>query len=122
MKLSFESLVFSSALLVGCSDGRLDGGSTTEPPYACDNRAIDSTCAAFLLGVTRKEAAASCDGIVIETACPAERAVGVCTVTLPNGSRPLLSNTYYSDGPEPRTEDAARKTCVEVQSGTFRTM
>ncbi len=121
MKLFTTSLIVSSALLLACSSGTLDGGSKREPSYACDNRAIESTCAAFLIGVTKAEAAGSCDGTLVETSCPMERAVGICTVALPKGGRPLASNTYYSDGPDPQTEASARKTCVEVFAGTFRT-
>lgn len=119
MNLITYLLFVSSALISACS-GNLDGGSDTNPPYSCDNRFYTSTCADWDANVTKADAEASCDGKVVESRCPRDPAVGICTVPNPKGEG-QLTNTYYSNGPEPYTEATAREACASFPSSTFRT-
>jgi hypothetical protein len=95
--------------------GTGDGGPGTT--YACDNRTLDSTCADYWSGATRSEADASCDGTVLEGACPSDSAVGSCTVLANNGK--ALTNTFYGGGPKPWTEASAMASCTTA-GGTFK--
>lgn len=92
----------------GSDDDDATATSSASGRLACDNRAIESTCADFAPGTTRAVADGSCDGALLEAACPSASAVGRCTVKSAQGE---LVNTYYSDGPSPRTEASARETC-----------
>jgi hypothetical protein len=83
---------------------------------ACDNRAIESTCADYPEGTTAEDAASSCDGVVQTQPCPKDEAVGTCSVTLPAG---VIVNTYYSVGPRAWTEATARETCETQHGGVF---
>jgi hypothetical protein len=120
-------LIFSSSFPFACSSETLDIGSATNATstgkhYACDNRSIESTCADFPDGTSQAVAERYCDGIIIETPCPLERAVGICAA--PSQSKDVpgeATNTYYSDGPEPRTEATAREACASFPGSTFRT-
>jgi hypothetical protein len=92
------------------------GGGAGDNAVACDNRAIDSTCAYFPSGTTMAEAEMSCDGSVITMPCPLEEAVGICSIMVAKGT---LTNTYYAGGPKPWTEATASTACADLM-GDFK--
>ncbi|CAN5874051.1 hypothetical protein BH11MYX4_BH11MYX4_27190 [soil metagenome] len=107
-------------LASACGAQALDGGSNDSPPRACDNRAVESTCADYPSGATRSDVEGSCDGTLSPSACPSQHAIGTCTATATSGrlSGRALVNTYYGDGPRAWTDTTAREACKTV-NGAF---
>ena len=105
------------SLFVAACSNTLEGGSNENAAHiACDNRALDSTCADYPAGTTKEQAQKTCDGKVVATTCPLERGVGACSVSASNGP---ITNTYYTDGPKPWTVESARGACNRA-TGSFK--
>ena len=121
------------AALIGCIDfgGKLDtpvegggggslGGSGSLTPssdagvtgtFACDHHAVDSTCTTYAAGTAQTDAQASCDGTLLQTACPTGGSVGKCQFS-------RETDVYYSDGTTPHTATDAKQTC-DFNGGVF---
>lgn len=93
------------------SSAPLSPASAGPARVACDNRAIESTCADYWNGATASDAKGTCDGKVLESACPKDNAIGTCTVVVKDGRK--LTNTYYAGGPRTWNAESAKARCTD---------
>jgi hypothetical protein len=111
------ALALGVALLAACSSSASSSSSSaqTASAYACDNTAIESTCADYAPDQSKATADGSCDGKVVDGPCPSAHSVGTCAI-LAHGEH--MKNTYYDNGPTPHTA-ADAKTACDGFGGTF---
>lgn len=88
-----------------------DGGSAATGTFACDHHSLDSTCTTYAAGTSQSDAQASCDGTLLQTACPTVASVGRCQI----GGE---TDVYYSDGATPQTAATAKQSC-DFNGGLF---
>ena len=98
--------------------GSLGGGSVTPAgdggvtgTFACDHHALDSTCTTYASGTAQSDAQASCDGTLLQNACPTTASAGACQFS-------RETDVYYSDGTTPHTATDAKQTC-DFNGGVF---